>query len=38
MLNVLDKYPDMKSFRLSYIANELLRKIGLAKLYYWFNK
>jgi|GEM_PF-3401687 len=38
MLNVLDKYSDMKSFKLSYITNELLRKIGLVKLYYWFNK
>ncbi len=38
MLNVIDKYSNMKSFRLFYIANELLRRIGLTKLYYWFNK
>lgn len=28
----------MKVFKISLTTNNIFRKIGLAKLYYWFNK
>jgi hypothetical protein len=35
---IIHKMLDMKVFKIALITNEILRKIGLAKLYYWFNK
>lgn len=29
---------NMKSFRFSLLTADILRRIGLSKLYYWFNK
>lgn len=35
---ILYKISMMKSFRLTVFNGDFFRKIGLTKIYYWFNK
>lgn len=38
MLIVYKRFKIMKSIKVSFSASELIRRLGLAKIYYWFNK
>lgn len=35
---IMYNYPVMKSIKVFLIPGMILRKLGLSKLYYWFNK
>ncbi|TCO31011.1 hypothetical protein EV200_101457 [Pedobacter psychrotolerans] len=37
-VNTVIKIEIMKSIKISFSASEIIRRLGLAKIYYWFNK
>ena len=38
MLILYKRFKIMKSIKIPFSASEFLRRLGLAKIYYWFNK